>query len=135
VIEFQLKGPKIKAPQDSICFWMTVPYGKTVQKWAGYYLGDGDYAIRYIPKQAEVLNYRFTSAIPEIDGQSGQIVVHNSWPGKRNTTDYNLGPNWFTDKKDEDLYYGKIQGGQTIFRWRGEILSDWAKRWSWVNAE
>ena len=56
---------------------MEVPYGKSVQKWPGYYLGNGDYAIRYIPKKAEIVRFRFTSYLPEIDGLEGSIVVDN----------------------------------------------------------
>ena len=62
----------------------------------------------------------------------GRVVVTNSWPGKRHATDYQLGANWFTDKADLSLYDGKIQGGKTILKWRSDILSDWAKRWSWL---
>lgn len=48
---------------------MEVPYGKTIQKWPGYYIGNDVYAIRYIPKKAEVLNYKLSSDIPEINGK------------------------------------------------------------------
>jgi hypothetical protein len=135
VIEFHLKGPEIIVPHDSICFWMIVPYNKSVQRWPGYYLGDGKYVIRYVPKQAETLNYRFTSNIPEIDGKNGNIVAHNSWPGKQNPTDYKLGPNWYTDRSDKNLYFGKIQGGKTVSKWRRDVLLDWSRRWKWVNRE
>lgn len=133
ILEFHFKGAEADIPSGSICFWMEVPYGKTTQKWPGYYLGKGDYAIRYIPKKAEVLAYRFTSAIPEINGLSGSIVVANLWPGKKQATDYPLGKNWFTDKQDADLYDGQIQGGKTLLKWRDDILSDWAKRWEWLK--
>ena len=56
---------------------MDFPYGKSAQKWSGYYLGNGDYAIRYIPQKAEIARYRFTSYLPEIDGLEGSIVVDN----------------------------------------------------------
>jgi hypothetical protein len=133
ILEFHIKGKEIDIPSDSICFWMEVPYGKTVQKWPGYYLGNGDYAIRYIPKKAEILKYRFSSNIAELDGLEGSIVVDNLWPGKPNATDYKLGENWFTDKSNKDLYDGKIQGGKTLLKWRVDILNDWAKRWEWLK--
>jgi hypothetical protein len=104
-----------------------------VQKWPGYYLGQGRYAIKYAPKQAEILNYRFTSGIPQLNGQTGKLVVSNLWPGKRHKTDYPLGSNWYTDKADPNLYDGKIQGGKTISKWRTDILLDWAKRWAWLR--
>ncbi len=133
IVEFHFKGPKLNIPPDSVCFWMEVPYKDNVQKWPGYYLGKGDYAIKYAPKQSEILNYRFTSGIPELNGLAGKLVVSNLWPGKRHETDYPLGTNWYTDKADPNLYDGKIQGGKTISKWRSEILLDWAKRWEWLR--
>ena len=133
ILEFHLKGPEADIAPDSICFWMEVPYGKSVQRWPGYYLGNGDYAIRYIPKKAETLKYRFTSPINEIDGLEGTIVVANLWPGERHSTDYQLGKNWYTDRSDKELYDGMIQGGKTVSKWREAILQDWANRWSWLR--
>ncbi|WP_205513965.1 DUF1593 domain-containing protein [Longitalea arenae] len=129
VVEFHLKGPEINIPADSICFWMETPYKNTVQKWAGYYLGGGQYGLKYVPKQAEVVSYRLHSALPGFPVQEGKLVVTNLWPGKRNSTDYKPGTHWYTDKADPQLYDGKIQGGKTISRWRQDVLLDWAKRW------
>jgi len=129
ILEFHLKGPKTDISRDS----MEVPYGKSVQIWPGYYLGNGDYAIRYIPKKAEIIRYSFSSYISEIDGLSGSIVVDNLWPGRKHPTDYQLGGNWYTDKSNQYLYDGKIQGGKTIQKWRDDILKDWAKRWGWLK--
>ena len=133
IIELHLKGPETAIPSDSVCFWMEIPYGETVQKWPGYYLGNGDYAIRYIPKKAENLQYRITSEIAEINGLEGAIVVSNLWPGKTHPTDYPLGNNWYSDKADPDLYDGKIQGAKTVLKWREVLLDDWAKRWNWLK--
>lgn len=134
IIEFHLKGPKTNIPSDSICFWMEVPYGEnSVQKWPGYYLRNGDYAVRYIPKKSEILRYTFTSQIAELNGLEGTIVVSNLWPGKKHTTDYKLGNNWYSDKSNPDLYDGKIQGGKTVLKWKNDILLDWSKRWKWLK--
>ncbi len=112
---------------------MEVPYGNTIQKWPSYYIGNDVFAIRYIPKKAEVLNYKFSSNIEELNDKSGTLTVYNLWPGEKNKNAYTLGNNWFTDRHDEDLYFGKIQGGKTVSKWREEILLDWAERWSWLN--
>ena len=133
VVEFHFKGPEINIPADSVCFWMETPYKNTTQKWAGYYLGKGQYAIKYAPKQAEVLSYKFTSDIPNFPKQEGKLVVENLWPGKTHATDYKLGPNWYSDKSDPRLYDGKIQGGRTISKWRTSVGLDWAKRWEWLK--
>ena len=132
IVEFHLKGPVVNLPTNSVCFWMETAYGDSVQKWPGYYLGNGEYAIKYIPKKAEILNYKFTSDIANFPVAEGKLVVDNLWPGKKNSTDYKLGDNWFTDKADPNLYDGKIQGGKTTSKWRNDILSDWAKRWKWL---
>lgn len=132
IVEFHLKGPIIKIPADSVCFLMETTYNKNVQKWPGYYLGNGEYAIKYAPKKAEILTYKFTSDIPDFPKQEGTLVVENLWPGKKHSTDFKLGNNWYTDKADPNLYDGKIQGGKTILKWRNDILLDWAKRWSWL---
>lgn len=52
---------------------------------------------------------------------------------QKNSATNQLGNNWFTDKQDEDLYFGKIQGGKTVSKSREDILLAWAKRWSWLN--
>lgn len=133
VVEFHLKGPEINIPADSVCFYMETTYKKIVQKWAGFYLGKGNYALKYVPKQAETVNYKFTSAIVGFAAQEGKLVVTNLWPGKNNVTDYKLGAKWYTDKTAAQLYDGKIQGGKTVSKWRSDILLDWAKRWEWLR--
>jgi hypothetical protein len=133
VLEFHLQGPQINIPADSVCFWMETTYKEKVQRWPGYYLGSGQYAIRYAPKQAETLHYRFKFDIPNFADQTGVIVITNLWPGRPHVTDYKLGKNWYTDKAAPQLYDGKIQGGQTISKWKNSILLDWAKRWQWLR--
>ncbi|MEN2415488.1 nucleoside hydrolase-like domain-containing protein [Flavobacterium mesophilum] len=133
ITEFHLKGPIKNIPADSSCFWMETTLKGKVQKWPGYYLGNGEYAIKYVPKQAEILHYKFVSNMPDFPTQEGVLVVENLWPGKKHDTDYKLGDNWYTDKADPNLYDGKIQGGKTILKWRNDILMDWAKRWSWLS--
>lgn len=133
VVEFHIKGPEINAHADSVCWWMETPYKNTVQKWAGFYLGRGEYALKYIPKQAELIHYRFSSTIPGFTAASGTLVVTNQWPGKKHATDYLPGNNWYTDKSDLALYDGKIQGGKTTAVWRQAVLADWASRWNWLK--
>lgn len=133
LLEFHIKGPKVNIPADSVCFSLNVKAGIGEQKWAGYYAGNGDYVVRYTPKQAETISYTITSTIPGFTEQAGQFVVDNVWPGVKRKTDYRLGANWYTDRSDPKLYDGKIQGGITIKKWRQEIMMDWAKRWQWLK--
>ncbi|MBD0364665.1 MAG: DUF5060 domain-containing protein, partial [Flavisolibacter sp.] len=133
ILEFHIKGPEINIPADSACFTLSVKAGIGEQKWAGYYRGDGNYVVRYAPKQSETLSYNITSSIAGFPEQSGQLVVDNLWPGKDRKTDYPLGPHWFTDRSDAQLYDGKIQGGLTVKKWRNKVLQDWAKRCQWLQ--
>jgi hypothetical protein len=133
IIEFHIKGPLINIPRDSSCFTLNVKAGIGEQKWPGYYLGNGDYVVRYAPKQAETLSYSITSSVPGLPTQTGQLVVDNWWPGKPRNTDYSLGAHWYTDRSDPQLYDGKIQGGITVKKWRNEALQDWARRWQWLR--
>lgn len=133
VVEYRFKGPEIEVPADSAVFWMEVPYSKSKQIWPGYYLGGGNYSIRYVPKQAETLHFEFTSQIPGFPIGKGQLVVSNLWPGKPNETDYWLGENWHSDSSKPELYDGRLQGGKTILKWRNEVLRDWAERWEWLR--
>ncbi len=133
-LEYHLSGPVLDIHPDSSCFSLDVPYGSSsVQRWPGYYLGDGRYAVRYMPKKAETLTLNITSDIPALDGLSGHIIVTNQWPGPSRETDYIVGDHWYTDKADPALYDGKIQGGKTLSKWRDEVLEDWAERWSWLR--
>ena len=133
VVEFHFKGPIINIPPDSACFTMTVKAQIGEQKWAGFYLGNGDYAIKYCPKQTETLTYKVTSSIPGFPEQTGQLVVDNIWPGKNRSTDYILGANWYTDKSSPELFDGTWQGGKTVLKWRNDALLDWSKHWPWLQ--
>jgi hypothetical protein len=55
------------------------------------------------------------------------------WLGKQGADDYLLGPNWYTNRTDPELFDGKWQGGKTILKYRSEILLDWAERWDWLQ--
>ena len=133
ILEFHIKGPVVNVPSDFACITMTVKAGIGEQKWKGYYLGDGNYAVRYSPKRSETLTYTVTSAIPGFTEQHGTFVVDNSWPGKNRVTNYQLGENWYTDKSDQTLYDGIWQGSKTVLKWRNDALLDWAKRWEWLR--
>lgn len=133
VVEFHFKGPIVNIPPDSACFTMSVKAQIGEQKWAGFYLGNGDYAIRYCPKQTETLSYKITSPIPGFTEQSGQLAVDNAWPGKPRAADYLLGENWFTDISNPELFEGIQQGAKTVSKWRNAALLDWAARLKWLQ--
>jgi len=133
VLEFHFKGPKVTIPIDSACFTMTVQAGIGEQRWEGYYLGNGEYAIKYSPKKTETLSYTISSEIPGFTEQKGSFVVDNIWPGIERPTNYKLGPNWYSDKQDPDLFDANWQGAKTVLKWRNDALLDWAERWAWLK--
>ncbi|MBQ8520116.1 MAG: DUF1593 domain-containing protein [Bacteroides sp.] len=125
IIEFHVEGPVLNdIPADSVCFTLTI--GK--QEWAGYYLGDGDYAVRHSTYYWGTLPYTITSHIPGFPQQEGAITVCNDWPGVKNDTDYPLGDQWFTDNTAPENFRGNLHGAETTYKWRNEVMEDWGQR-------
>lgn len=105
------------------------------QEWDGYYMGDGRYMVRYCPKGPGIQTYVIRSGIVGLS-TTGAFTVITGWPGASQSTDYSLGPHWYTDCPDPELYAdGRWQGVQTQLRWRNDILRDWATRWAWLREE
>ena len=126
VVEWIFKGPvNNDIAEDSVCLTATIDK----QQWAGYYLGNGDYVLRYCPKAPARLTYAITSQFAELDGLRGSFIVDDVWPGSPDAADYPLGEQWYSDRPERSLYEGKWQGAKTQRRWRQAILEDWVKRW------
>ncbi len=129
ILEWRFKGPELAIPQDSSCFVLEIQK----QKWAGYYLGEGIYAVRYSSKKPETGSYETHSDIKELDGLKGQYVSTNPWPGKPNKDDYLLGNQWYGDVSNPELFLKDQQGARTISKFRKDYLMDWAERWAWIK--
>jgi hypothetical protein len=129
ILEWHFKGPELNIPKDSACF----VFETGGQRWPGYYIGNGKYAVRYSSKKPEPGTYRITSRIAELDGQKGKYVSVNPWPGKSSKDDYIMGKDWYGDKPDKHLFIGVQQGARTISKYREEFLMDWAERWKWLK--
>lgn len=129
ILEWRFKGPELGISPDSACFTMEI----SNQVWNGYYLGDGNYGVRYSSKKPETGTYTTTSDIPELDGHTGQYVSITPWPGKRGQDDYPLGDHWYGDRPEPELFIGVQQGAKTVSKYRKEFLMDWAKRWEWLQ--
>lgn len=130
VIEFHVAGPvRNDIPPDSAC--ITLSIGK--QKWAGFYLGNGDYVVRHSTYYLGTLPYTIGSDIPGFPVQEGKITVKNRWPGEKQSTDYLLGRHWYTDRTASPCFWKNYQGAQTVYKWRKEVLKDWAIRWGWLK--
>lgn len=129
VIEWKFKGPELKIDPDSTCFTMKI----SDQVWPGYYLGNGIYGVRYSSKKPETCSYTISSDIAELNGQEGQFISVNPWPGKLKSSDYKLGKNWYGDRTEPELFLGVQQGAKTVSKHRETFLLDWAKRWEWIK--
>lgn len=125
IIELHVKGPvKDDIAPDSVCFRMEI----RKQIWDGFYLGDGDYAVRHSTYYTGTLPYKITSHIEGFPQYEGEITVENIWPGRKSSTDYKVGANWFTDKSAPELFWHDLQGAQTTYKWRQEAMEDWGRR-------
>lgn len=129
ILEWRFKGPESTISTDSACFI----FETGGQRWPGYYLGNGNYAVRYSSKKPETGSYTTSSNIPELNNQTGKYVSINPWPGKPGKDDYKLGNHWYGDRPEAEYFLGEQQGAKTISKYRSEFLMDWAKRWEWLQ--
>lgn len=129
VVEFCLDGPVLDACREGEpCFTLHIDK----QQWEGIYAGKGKYVVRYAPKAPATLKYEIRSDIEALNGLQGVIVVGDEWGGDT-VAGYPLGDNWYTDRRERDLYEGQWQGSRTVSKWREEVLTDWAVRWGWLR--
>ena len=147
LMEWHLRGPVVDVPADSVCLTMRV----ADQNWRGYYVGGGEYIVRYAPKAAATLHYTITSPIPGFPEQEGDYVVAPEWPGvsmtggwKYSVSGVNImpvpvpvGKHWYTDLYsgrgvDPDFHY-LLTPMQTIAKWREAALRDWETRLDWFK--
>ena len=102
------------------------------QRIEGFYMGNGEYKVRFVPKKIGNWKYELNSSVEKLDGLTGEFISANPWPGKRHPDNIPLN-NWWSDKSDADLYIGEYQGAKTISKWRETFLLDWAKRMKWLQ--
>ena len=127
MIYFKLKGPEIDINEDVSCFNITI----ASQTWQGYYLGEGNYGVKYSPKpEPSDLTYLTTSDIPELNNLSGNFSVSDAFPGTPHQDDYIIGNNWYSDRPERSLYENHFQGAKTVRKWRKDVLVDWEQRWN-----
>lgn len=125
IMEFHVKGPELRhISPDSVCMTLTIDD----QQWPGYYLGDGDYAVRYSTYKPGIHAYVIEWNVPDGMPQEGFFTVSNVWPGRYGNADYPLGPYWFTDRPEPALFMNNWQGAQTTLKWRNEVMSEWEIR-------
>ena len=130
IIEWHVKGPvchNLNVGEECI----TLNIAK--QNWRGYYLGDGNYVVKYSTYKTGTQPYTITSEIEGFPVQNGFITIENTFPGKRQETDYAVGRQWWSDKTDAALFHDGHQGAATIFKFRKAVMEDWGMRCAWLE--
>lgn len=127
VVEYRFTGPKVSDDNIGKEFFT---FRIDRQDWPGVYIGNGNYAVRYSPKQPAKLSYETFSDIEELNGHKGELTVTTIWPGGKTPDGITLGNNWFTDRQDPNLFEGPWQGSLTVRKFRKEVLDNWSERWS-----
>ena len=130
VIEWRMKGPVLTdAEVGKPCVTLSIAR----QDWDGYYLGDGEYMVRYSTYKTGTQPYSITSDVLGFPSQSGYITIQNVFPGQSRPTDYVMGRQWYSDKTDPSLFWEGHQGAATIYKWRKAVFDDWGKRCGWLR--
>lgn len=130
IIEWHVKGPSPKNLKvGDECITLSIAN----QNWQGYYLGNGNYVVKYSTYKTGTQPYTITSDIKGFPRQQGFITIDNTFPGKHRDTDYKVGRQWWSDKTDRSLFHDRNQGATTIFKFRKAIMEDWGKRCSWLH--
>ncbi|GET31344.1 hypothetical protein PbJCM13498_02070 [Prolixibacter bellariivorans] len=101
------------------------------QRINGFYAGNGVFKVRFVPKRIGNWKYTVNCSVKSLQGQTGEFVSANPWPGAENPDNAKLN-NWWSDRTDKDLYVEQYQGTETIAKWRKDFLMDWAKRFEWI---
>lgn len=127
VIEFIFEGPVIDKPLNEIekqpFFHMVVQN----QRFEGFYCGDGQYKVRFMPKSLGEWEYVLESEIPELNGQSGQFVSIPEARENREDKGQKL-KNWWADTLEPEEAEGEHMGAKTVNRYREFYLRDFAAR-------
>lgn len=127
VIEFVFDGPVIDKPleelEKEVFFHMVVDK----QRFDGYYCGNGQYKVRFMPKSLGDWEYVLESDIPELNGQCGQFISVPEARENRKDRGQNL-KNWWADTLNPEDAEGEHMGAKTVNRYRERYLRDFAER-------
>jgi len=75
VFEMTLKGPTGGNPFTDVRFAARFAQGYDSIEVPGFYDGDGNYHVRFMPEKLGAWNYETTSSAPELNGQTGRFIV------------------------------------------------------------
>lgn len=122
VAELIFHGSVIEATEQAV-FTLEV----RGQSFDGFYTGDGEYRVRFVPKETGDFHYMTHSAIPALDGLQGTIRAVEEIPATRQDPQGNL-TQWWSDALEMELSEGVHRGAKTVNQWRRDFLWDFAQR-------
>ncbi|WP_284645273.1 nucleoside hydrolase-like domain-containing protein [Paenibacillus silviterrae] len=122
ILELVFRGPVLDSPSD-VCVFTLVVEG---QNFEGFYLGNGEYRVRFMPKATGHWSYETKSDIAELNGQTGEFTcIEESAARLGYDAAY---PNWWSDVLDTELQEDSHKGAKTVSMWRETFLRDFQAR-------
>lgn len=129
VIEYIFKGPVLETYDEDKVYFKMVVRG---QEFEGFYTGNGEYRIRFMPKSLGIFEYQIVSEIEELNHHHGAFKSIPEDAKKREVDDQKL-TNWYSDRLDDDLAEGIIKGAITLNKYRKIWLDDFKERFDIVK--
>lgn len=123
VLELVFRGPVRGESEDRSVFSLHIQS----QEFEGFYCGNGQYKVRFMPKSIGVWSYVTTSLIEQLNNQTGEFTcveeseIHLGY-------DPQVYPNWWSDLLSPVLTVEQHKGAKTVSRWREDFLRDFQKR-------
>lgn len=124
LLEIRLRGPVID-PTEAPVFELETGG----QRFYGYYIGAGEYRIRFVPKEVGRFPYVIHSPIPELEGRRGEFIAVPETAAARHTSGGNL-THWWSDRLGDADAEGAHRGAKTVNRWRRDYLRSFAERFA-----
>ncbi|MCD8067752.1 MAG: DUF1593 domain-containing protein [Lachnospiraceae bacterium] len=122
-LELILRGPEYDGCGDEPAFMLETKG----QLFPGFYCGNGEYRIRFVPKEVSEWQYVLHSDIKELNGQTGAFTSVPENPATRTPQSGNL-TSWWSDLLAPEFADGPHKGAKTINCFRKDFLEDFAKR-------
>lgn len=123
VLELIFDGPDVEISPDKPAFSLIVQG----QEFYGYYCGNKEYRVRFMPKATGLWNYTTKSDIPELNGLSGAFTCTEETENGRKGNEERY-PNWWSDILDAKYAESEHKGAKTVSMWREEFLRDFQAR-------
>ncbi|MCM1557134.1 MAG: DUF1593 domain-containing protein [Anaeroplasma bactoclasticum] len=124
VIEYIFKGPILREYDENKSYFKMIVRN---QEFEGFYVGNGEYRIRFMPKSLGVFEYKIKSEIEELNHHKGAFTAIPESSIHRLPKGQNL-KNWWADKLDDEFREGVIDGAKSLNQYRKEFLDSFSKR-------